>query len=176
MKSTIILSFALVLSIIGCQNQPTEIRTSSEQISFSTDSSSYVESDTINLSLKNGPSFDLIVYLKCGRFLEMFYQKKVNQDWSDTLWFSYMSLKCLTFSDTGTEEQLICVFNASKNARFDRDVSFINRRLYSTKRYFFNGNFESVSDSIAKYRVRGSVNFNNHKRMKIACCLTSRSS
>ena len=100
MKSTILPAFALILSIIGCQNQPTEIKNSSEQIGFSTNSSSYVVSDTINLSLNNSSSFDMVVGLRCGHYLEMFYQKKVNQDWSDTLWFWYMSLRCPTFLDT----------------------------------------------------------------------------
>jgi hypothetical protein len=100
MKSTVILSFALILWIIGCQNQSTEISNSSEQVSFSTNSSSYVESDTIKLSLRNNASYDITVGLRCGLYLEMFYQKQVNQDWSDTLWFSYMSLRCLTDLDT----------------------------------------------------------------------------
>ncbi len=56
--------------------------------------------DTINLNLKNNSNFDAAVGLRCGSFLEMFYQKKQDGDWSDNLWFWYMPLLCPTHLDT----------------------------------------------------------------------------
>jgi hypothetical protein len=99
-KSIIIISFVFTLSVVGCKDQPTDSGNSLEQISFTTNSNSYTEHDTIALSLKNNSSSDIIIGLRCGIYLEMFYQRKANQEWGDSLGFSYMSFRCLTELDT----------------------------------------------------------------------------
>ena len=105
MKSTIATSLTFILSvsflsIVGCGNQPTNIGGPSDQIIFSSDRTSYAESDTIRLFLNNSSRSDINVGMRCGFYLEMFYQKRDNHNWGDTLWFPYMSLRCLTLLDT----------------------------------------------------------------------------
>ena len=105
MKSAILTPLTLVLSVIflpivGCGNQPTNIGSPSDQISFSTDKPSYAESDTIKLFIYNNSRSEITVGLRCGFYLEMFYQRRDNHDWGDTLWLPYMSLRCLTLLDT----------------------------------------------------------------------------
>lgn len=56
--------------------------------------------DTIYLKIDNTTDTNFEIALRCGQFLEMFYQKKENNNWSDALFFSYMYLKCPTFIDT----------------------------------------------------------------------------
>jgi len=72
----------------------------SDEITFSTDRLSYAESDTIHLSLKNNSAVDITSGLRCGAYLEMFYQKREIEKWSDNLWFWYMSLRCPTHLNT----------------------------------------------------------------------------
>jgi hypothetical protein len=90
----------LFLLINSCQKQSTGIDDSLDQISFSTDTFSYTELDTINLFLENESDYNIIIGLRCGGYLEMFFQKKENRHWSDNLWFWYMSLRCPTSVDT----------------------------------------------------------------------------
>ncbi len=92
-----ILIFLLILS---CRRDLTGVENSIDQISLSTDKFSYTVSDSINIYLENRSGFDIITGLRCGAYLEMFYQKKENNVWSDNLWFWYMSLKCATLPDT----------------------------------------------------------------------------
>jgi hypothetical protein len=105
MKSTVFIRSAILLSVIvqaivGCGIQPTNIALPSDVIALTTDKPSYAESDTVRLFLKNSSTSDVTVGMRCGIYLEMFYQKKDNLNWGDTLWFPYMSLRCLTRSDT----------------------------------------------------------------------------
>jgi hypothetical protein len=104
MKSIFFLRLASILSILlsslcGCQSQSTE-STSPDQITFVTDRISYAPSDTISLSLRNNSADDITTGLKCGLYLEMFYQEKGIQNWSDNLWLPYMSLRCPTDVNT----------------------------------------------------------------------------
>ena len=94
-----ILSTALVM-IAGCKDQGVNTSISSDQIQFSTDRNSYTESDTVKLFLANNSLSDINVGLRCGLYLEMFYQRSDNHSWGDTLWFPYMSYRCLTLLDT----------------------------------------------------------------------------
>jgi hypothetical protein len=94
-----VLSTALVL-IVGCKDQGVSTSVSSDQIRFSTDRLSYAESDTLKLLLANNSLSDINVGLRCGIYLEMFYQRSDNHSWGDTLWFPYMSFRCLTQLDT----------------------------------------------------------------------------
>ena len=50
--------------------------------------------------INNKSNFDIVLFLKCGAFLEMSYQKKENNVWSDNSWFWYTSARCLTLPDT----------------------------------------------------------------------------
>jgi len=82
------LFFALLfLKVISCKKDATGINGSVNQIRFSTDKHSYSELDTINLCLKNSSSFDIVVGLRSGGYLEMFHQIKENDHWSEKLWF-----------------------------------------------------------------------------------------
>jgi len=93
--------FALLILLgINCQNQLADKNTSSDPINFSTDKSSYAKSDNISINLRNTSSSYITIGLRCGRYLEMSYQKKENNHWSDNLWFEYMSLGCPTMLDT----------------------------------------------------------------------------
>ncbi len=91
----IILFLALILS---CEKNPTSIKISSDQFTISTDKNYYTGSDSIFINIENKSDFDLTIGFRCSyENLEMFYQKQegINQ-WSDTLWFDYMSYKCMT--------------------------------------------------------------------------------
>jgi len=105
MKSRIVTAIILILPfilllVVGCADQSTDPVTSSEQLRFSTDRTSYAASDTIRLSLDNNSQSDITVGLRCGWYLEMFYQKRENEVWSGDLWFPYMSLRCMSIPET----------------------------------------------------------------------------
>ena len=90
----------LLLLIICCQKESTDINDSRDQINFLTDKPIYTVSDSINLNLENKSTVNITIGLRCGFYLEMYYQKKENGYWSDNLWFGYMSLRCVTELDT----------------------------------------------------------------------------
>jgi hypothetical protein len=100
-KRTFVFAFCLSCFLLAsaCKERPVETG-SSDRISLLTDKNSYAKLDTINLCLKNNSGFDMVVGLRCGSYLEMFYQEKDDDHWSDILWFWYMSLRCLTLLDT----------------------------------------------------------------------------
>jgi len=95
-KTSIIL---LLLVIISCKD-PFFTENSHESITLRTDKTSYTRSDSVKIVLWNGSDSDFIIGLRCNEWLEMWYQKKENDCWSDNLWFWYMSFKCPTFVDT----------------------------------------------------------------------------
>ncbi len=88
--------------ILSCEKNPTSIKTSANLFSVSTDKNSYTESDSIFINIENKSDFDVILGFRCTyQNLEMYYQKQNGtNDWSDTLWFDYMSLKCMTLLKT----------------------------------------------------------------------------
>ena len=94
---TLILLF--LLFILNCSNQPTN-SDSAKRVNFFTDKHFYFETDTINFTLLNHSDSTLYIGLRCGTMLEMFYQKKENNIWSDNLLFDYMLLNCPTFLDS----------------------------------------------------------------------------
>jgi hypothetical protein len=101
MKSACLIPLTFILPLCffqytGCKDHPTEMNAPSEQISFSTEKYSYSTSDTVNLFLKNGSKLDISVGMRCGVYLEMYYQQKDKDNWGDTLWFPYMTFRCLT--------------------------------------------------------------------------------
>ena len=91
---------AILLLFVNCQNQLADKSKSLDPINFSTERASYAKSDSINLTLKNDSDGYITIGLRCGRYLEMSYQKKEDDQWSDNLWFGYMSLGCPTMLDT----------------------------------------------------------------------------
>jgi hypothetical protein len=104
MKTIISFIFFLFI-IIGCQ-EPTAInenlsnKSSLDNVIFSTDKSIYTKTDTIKAEIDNRSSSDILIFLRCNFFLEMYYQKKGYVVWSENLFFSYMSLRCPTHIDT----------------------------------------------------------------------------
>jgi len=102
MKSSILalLTSTMVLLIVGCGDESTSISEPSEQIRVLTEKTSYAASDTIRLFLTNNSRSSINVGMRCGLYLEMFYQKKEGQNWGDSLWFAYMSLRCMTVLDS----------------------------------------------------------------------------
>lgn len=95
MKIFISLVLYILLST-GCQKESSDINNSLDQISFSTDKFLYSEKDSIDLYLNNKSDINIEIGLRCGFYMEMSYQKKVNGQWSDNLWFGYMFLRCPT--------------------------------------------------------------------------------
>lgn len=113
MLSVTILLFIIV---VGCQNS-ISTGNATDLISFRTDKTSYSISDTIDIILKNESYSKILIGLRCGGYLEMFYQKKEENIWSDNLSFWYMSLRCLTVVDTLESNN---IFNYSlESAIFD---------------------------------------------------------
>lgn len=112
----------LLISVLSCQDQFAEKNKLSGPISFSTDSQSYMKSDTINLTLQNDSNDYITIGLRCGRYLEMSYQKKENSRWSDKLSFEYMSLRCPTMLDTVQEKGAFTELLPA--SRFDSEGTF----------------------------------------------------
>jgi hypothetical protein len=96
---TLITSILLFLIIIGCQN-PTSTENSSNQIIFKTDKTSYSKTDSITVYIENNTNSPFKIFLRCGSYLEMYYQKKENNSWSKNLWFPWMRLYCPSLLDT----------------------------------------------------------------------------
>jgi len=108
LKRVIVLIFLMSLVITACYTNVTKTGRTSGQISsqnmentssslaLSFSKSSYSESDTINLSILNKTDSDIVIALRCGFYLELSYQKSVNEHWSENKELSYMMLKCPT--------------------------------------------------------------------------------
>jgi len=90
---------ALFLIISSCQN-PIDTENLSNQIIFKTNKTSYSTLDRIDIILNNESNSTILVGLRCGTYLEMLYQKKEGNTWSNKLAFWYLSLGCLTRADT----------------------------------------------------------------------------
>ena len=95
------------LFISGCTKEhkgleaPTGVNMSLDSIYLSTDKTSYSTTDSIHLTLVNKVGSDIEVGYRCTyRNLEMYYQRKENDGWSDNQWFDYMALKCMTIPKT----------------------------------------------------------------------------
>ena len=90
----------MILFITACYNQPTDTDVSEGKISFITDKEFYNAIDTVNFTVVNNSDSLLIIGLRCGGMLEMFYQIKEDSSWSENKFFDYMTLRCLTVIDT----------------------------------------------------------------------------
>jgi hypothetical protein len=137
-------SILLSLIIIGCQD-PATTENSLNQIKLQTNKSSYSKLDSINIVLHNKSDSDILISLRCGNYLEMFYQIKEINVWSDNLWFWYMSLRCETVIDTIGQNS---VFNYSiKSEIFDstgtyRLVLEYYKQIEDTKIIKYSNSFE----------------------------------
>ncbi|RMI08674.1 MAG: hypothetical protein D6681_07850 [Calditrichaeota bacterium] len=100
MKTLFLCGLVLLFVLFGCEKQPTDIGNVPDEIVFVTDKLFYTSADTLQLRLINNSESGIIIGLRCGGYLEMFYQKKEDDHWSENLWFSYMSLRCVTVVDT----------------------------------------------------------------------------
>jgi len=84
----------LIFFVVGCE-EPLST-TEDNQVVFHTSSNAYSSIDSIQVFLENNTRNNFEIFLRCGRYLEMYYQKKEDSTWSKNLWFSWMSLKCNT--------------------------------------------------------------------------------
>ena len=89
----------LFLNIACCQQTATR-NNSTNPVDFKTDKTSYSDSDSLNITIENKSIPEIVIGLRCDRYLEIFYQKKENKIWTDNLEFWYMSLGCKTNADT----------------------------------------------------------------------------
>jgi hypothetical protein len=97
MKKTIYISLLVILIAIGCEDP---LATNNNEIVFHTTSNFYSTTDSITVIIENNTCCNFEIALRCGEYLEMYYQKRENNAWSDNIWFTWMTLKCLTFLDT----------------------------------------------------------------------------
>jgi hypothetical protein len=95
----IFLSIILLFFILSCGNL-TKTQNSSNQLDIRTDKTYYSISDSIKIILENSTEIEILLRFRCKTYLEISYQKKNLDSWSDNLDFWYMSLGCLTSIDT----------------------------------------------------------------------------
>lgn len=136
----------LLLLVISCQKDTTGINGSEEQIKFSTDKSSYTQSDTIEAKLTNNSDVNIILETRTGCMI-MYYQKKENKGWSDILYFYFSSLRGPSIADTlnpnrsFTQSMLSNIFNSTGTFRLVVDLIEIDgftREMNYDKRLFSN--------------------------------------
>ncbi len=90
----------LLFLIFSCEKDLTNVDYRSDPIRFFTDKTIYTKSDSLYLHLENHSNNDITIVLRCGIYLKMYYQKKLDGGWSEKLCFWYMSLRCPTIPDT----------------------------------------------------------------------------
>ena len=96
-------SLFLFFVIVSCES-PTS--TDNDQIIFHTVGNSFSTTDSIKVVIENRTNSNYNIALRCGIHLEMYYQKKVNDSWSEDLWFSWMTLKCSSVINTIKEDNV----------------------------------------------------------------------
>ncbi len=88
-----IVAFCLLIGMVNsCNKQNSDGGTKA----FTTDKTEYSMTDSVRVILDNRLDTEVRVGLRCGQHLEMFYQEKTGDSWSDKRMFDYMMLKCLT--------------------------------------------------------------------------------
>ncbi len=97
-KILIIPSFYIIVLIISACSSATDPDESSAILK--TEQAQYLQTDTINVILVNHTSDNYLYALRCGVYLEMYFQKLENGTWSENKWFWYMSLRCPSVIDT----------------------------------------------------------------------------
>ena len=90
----------LALILLGCSTDPSNPNINEDSINLMTTKTSYFSSDTITTRIENDSTNAYFFGLRCGEYLEMFYQKKLNGEWSENQWFWFMSLYCPTTIDS----------------------------------------------------------------------------
>ena len=98
MRTVIYYSLLLIFFLVGCEEPLSTAE--NNRIIFSTSSISYSSTESIPVFIENYTRSNFEILLRCGGYLEMYYQKKEDSTWSKNLWFSWMSLKCVTVIDT----------------------------------------------------------------------------
>ena len=96
-------SLFLFFAIVSCES-PTS--TDNDQIIFRTVENSFSSTDSIRVVIENQTNSNYNIALRCGIHLEMYYQKKENDIWSEDLWFSWMTLKCSSVLNTIKEDNV----------------------------------------------------------------------
>lgn len=91
---------SLLIFIFSCQKEITNTDNMVKPIALTTDKNSYNVLDTLNINLNNNSRTNILIGLRCGASLELYCQKKENNDWIDIDCIGYMSLRCLTTLDT----------------------------------------------------------------------------
>ncbi len=94
-----LISFLFFITLASCNNL-VETNDYENQIYFKTNMPSYSNIDTVKVELRNKTTNDIVIGLRCGIYLEMFYQKRVDGVWTENLFFTYMTLKCASIPDT----------------------------------------------------------------------------
>jgi len=82
---TIYYDLLLVLLVVGCQDSVS--MTENNRIVFYTSSNSYSSTDSIQVIIENHTQSDFGIGLRCGRYIEMSYQKKEDSTWSQNFRF-----------------------------------------------------------------------------------------
>ena len=128
----------LFLMLYSCELHETAEEPAPESIALKTDKGSYRTKDSIKIFLNNNSKNVLTLGYRCSyKNLEMFYQQKENDKWSENKWFNYMNMKCMTipskvnkfsvlkhtfssaeFNGTGTFRLLLPVFIPGKDSSF----------------------------------------------------------
>ena len=71
-----------------------------DHVVFHITDNSFLTTDSIEILIENNSDTNFVIILRCGSYPEMYYQKKDNDTWSENLWFSWMSLTCLSTPET----------------------------------------------------------------------------
>lgn len=95
----LLLSVLVMFLFFGCQKNSTGINNSESQIRLTTNKSSYVQSDTIKVTLRNNSDENIVFETRSGCMI-MYYQKYQNDSWSDILYFYCSSLRGPSIADT----------------------------------------------------------------------------
>ena len=98
MKKIFFYFLFVILFTIGCNDLVSTFE--NDEIVFKTLGNSFSTTDSIKVLIENKTHSDFDIFLRCGGYLEMYYQKKENDSWSNYLWFSWMSLKCVSVLET----------------------------------------------------------------------------
>jgi len=94
--------------IAGCENRASLITPSFDGITLKTDKDSYTDPDSIKLSLSNNSGYEIELGFRCSlKNLEMYYQQKEKDEWSENKWFTYMNLKCMTILSEIKNKQVL---------------------------------------------------------------------
>jgi len=86
-----------IILIMGCSTEPS---TDKNSLTLTTSKINYSTSDTIIVRIVNNMDDVYRFGLRCGSYLEMYYQVEVDGNWSENQWFDYMSLRCGTVIDS----------------------------------------------------------------------------